>query len=117
MSLVEVFPQSPEQPDAPLSPSQDSGDPASKKNIVVLKNRSEGGFGPEQTIYLVGTFHLSKNSCEDVRQLIQAVKPQVKPLASTSGHLLHSSKHANQGSQRTPKYTGAGPLATSSFSL
>ena len=48
-----------------------------KKNIVVLKNRSSGPFGAEQTIYLCGTTHVSKKSCDDVRQLIQAVKPQV----------------------------------------
>ena len=51
-----------------------------KKNIVVLKNRSGGPFGAEQTVYLCGTSHVSKKSCEDVRQLIQAVKPQVRML-------------------------------------
>ena len=54
-----------------------SEEPAQKKNVVVLKNRSSGPFGAEQTIYLCGTSHVSKKSCEDVRQLIQAVKPQV----------------------------------------
>ena len=33
--------------------------------------------GPEQTIYLVGTAHVSSASCEDVRRVIRAVKPQV----------------------------------------
>lgn len=48
-----------------------------KKNVVVLKTRVEGPFGPEQTVYLCGTSHVSRKSCEDVREIIQAVKPQV----------------------------------------
>ena len=54
-----------------------SEQPVQKKNVAVLKNRSSGPFGAEQTVYLCGTSHVSKKSCDDVRQLIQAVKPQV----------------------------------------
>lgn len=53
--------------------------PTEKANVVVLKTRLQGPFGPEQTFYLVGTSHVSKKSVEDVRQLIRAVKPQVSP--------------------------------------
>lgn len=48
-----------------------------KKNVVVLKTRVDGPFASEQTIYLCGTSHVSKKSWEDVREIIQAVKPQV----------------------------------------
>ena len=62
------------------SPSVSEEPVQKKRNIVVLKNRSGGPFGAEQTIYLCGTSHVSKKSCEDVRQIIQAVKPQVCPI-------------------------------------
>jgi len=89
MSLVEVFPEAPESsselvPFISETSTASSPDPASMKNVVVLKNRSEGGFGPESTVYLLGTAHVSTQSCEDVRELIQAVKPQVNdPRPST----------------------------------
>ena len=73
MSLVEVSPT--KSLDSAASAELETN--LGKRNVVVLKNRSEGGFGPEQTVYLVGTAHVSTKSCEDVRDLIQAVKPQV----------------------------------------
>lgn len=53
--------------------------------LAVLKCRAEGAYGgPETTFYLLGTAHVSVESCEDVSRLIKAVKPQVNPAA----HLL-----------------------------
>lgn len=48
--------------------------------LAVLKARAEGAYGaPETTFYLLGTAHVSAESCEDVSRLIKAVKPQVTP--------------------------------------
>jgi len=94
---MEVVPQSPEHlpevlPHSPESSIHSAPESSRKKHIVVLKNRSEGPFGPEQTIYLCGTSHVSKQSCEDVRELIQAVKPQVL----LSGRCLEAHYHVRR---------------------
>ena len=34
-------------------------------------------FGGEQSFYIVGTAHVSTESCEDVRKVIKQVKPEV----------------------------------------
>lgn len=34
-------------------------------------------FGGEQSFYIVGTAHVSTESCEDVRKVIEEVKPEV----------------------------------------
>ena len=34
-------------------------------------------FGGEQSFYIVGTAHVSMESCEDVRNVIKEVKPEV----------------------------------------
>lgn len=34
-------------------------------------------FGGEQSFYIVGTAHVSMESCEDVRKVIQEIKPEV----------------------------------------
>ena len=36
------------------------------------------GGGKEQTVYIVGTAHVSAASCDDVRAVIRAVKPEVQ---------------------------------------
>ena len=35
-------------------------------------------FGGEQSFYIVGTAHVSTESCEDVRKVIKQVKPEVQ---------------------------------------
>ena len=35
-------------------------------------------FGGEQSFYIVGTAHVSMESCEDVRNVIKDVKPEVR---------------------------------------
>lgn len=35
-------------------------------------------FGGEQSFYIVGTAHVSTESCEDVRKVIREVKPEVR---------------------------------------
>ncbi|PSC74860.1 traB domain-containing -like [Micractinium conductrix] len=47
--------------------------------LAVLRCRGEGAGagGPETTYYILGTAHVSAESCEDVTTLIRAVKPQV----------------------------------------
>ncbi|KAL4427745.1 hypothetical protein ABPG75_001834 [Micractinium tetrahymenae] len=47
--------------------------------LAVLRCRAEGpyGPGPETTYYVLGTAHVSADSCDDVTALIRAVKPQV----------------------------------------
>lgn len=42
----------------------------------------------EQTIYIVGTAHVSSESCDDVRAVIRAVKPEVYLLAQSQKMLL-----------------------------
>ena len=39
-------------------------------------------FGGDQSFYIVGTAHVSTESCEDVRKVIQEVKPEVSWLCS-----------------------------------
>lgn len=70
---VEVDPASPV-----ASTSSPDKSEKEKKNVVVLRTQVQGPFGPEQTFYLCGTSHVSKKTCEDVRELIRAVKPQVR---------------------------------------
>ncbi|EFN60022.1 hypothetical protein CHLNCDRAFT_59535 [Chlorella variabilis] len=46
--------------------------------LAVLRCRPEGAYGgPETVFYVLGTAHVSSESCEDVTALIRAVKPQV----------------------------------------
>ncbi|KAI7842710.1 hypothetical protein COHA_003641 [Chlorella ohadii] len=48
--------------------------------LAVLTARPESGegeLGPECTYYVLGTAHVSSESCEDVAKLIRAVRPQV----------------------------------------
>lgn len=58
-------------------------DPAAlPQPLVVLRARAEGAAGgaagaPETTYYLLGTAHVSAESCDDVARLIRAVRPQV----------------------------------------
>jgi pheromone shutdown-related protein TraB len=48
------------------------------KSVEVFKCRERGNSeGIEQTVYVVGTAHISKASCDDVRAVIRAVRPQV----------------------------------------
>ena len=42
----------------------------------------------EQTIYIVGTAHVSAASCDDVRDVIRAVKPEVRGLTHALTHGL-----------------------------
>lgn len=48
--------------------------------LAVLRCRAEGpyGPGPETTYYVLGTAHVSADSCGDVATLIRAVKPQAR---------------------------------------
>lgn len=46
-------------------------------NIRLLKCESEGSPTGEAEVHLVGTNHLSKLSCDEVRDLIQRVRPEV----------------------------------------
>ena len=39
-------------------------------------------FGGDQSFYIVGTAHVSTESCEDVRKVIQEVKPEVRSSCS-----------------------------------
>ncbi len=48
---------------------------------TVLTCSDPQDFGREQTFYLVGTAHVSTQSCEDVRRVIRLVKPEVCALA------------------------------------
>ena len=45
-------------------------------------------FGGEQSFYIVGTAHVSMESCEDVRKVIQEVKPEVGSLTLIDKKLL-----------------------------
>ena len=47
--------------------------------LAVLRCRPEGAYGgPETVFYVLGTAHVSSESCEDVTALIRAVKPQAR---------------------------------------
>lgn len=48
---------------------------------TVLTCNDPQDFGREQTFYLVGTAHVSTQSCEDVKRVIRLVKPEVLELA------------------------------------
>jgi hypothetical protein len=48
-----------------------------KSCSVLTCNDPYNPFGGEQTFYLVGTAHVSLDSCEDVRRVIRLVKPEV----------------------------------------
>lgn len=48
------------------------------KAFATLKcNNSDNTLSNEQVFYLVGTAHISRASCEDVRQVIRAIQPEV----------------------------------------
>ena len=56
--------------------------PAEASNLprsctVLTCNNPENPFGGEQTFYIVGTAHVSADSCLDVRRVIRHVKPEV----------------------------------------
>ena len=44
---------------------------------TVLTCNDPTNFGREQTFYIVGTAHVSTESCEDVKRVIRLVKPEV----------------------------------------
>ncbi len=48
--------------------------------LALLRCRAEGPYGPgmETTYYILGTAHVSSDSCNDVATLIRAVKPQAR---------------------------------------
>ena len=54
------------------------------KGVEVLKCQVRGNMeGQEQTVYLVGTAHVSTSSASDARAVIRAVRPQVSVVPST----------------------------------
>mgnify|MGYP001810046969 CR=1 FL=1 len=55
--------------------------------LAVLRCRGEGAGagGPETTYYILGTAHVSAESCEDVTTLIRAVKPQARTGGAAGG--------------------------------
>jgi len=57
----------------------DAPDPQANlpSSCTVLTCSDPQDFGREQTFYLVGTAHVSTESCEDVKKVIQLVKPEV----------------------------------------
>ena len=57
------------------SPSQPLRLP--KSCSVFTCNDPTNPFGGEQTFYIVGTAHVSRASCEDVKAVIRQVKPEV----------------------------------------
>lgn len=64
-------------------------DPAAlPQPLLVLRCRPEGwgpGEGQETVFYILGTAHISRQSCEDVAALIRAVRPQARPAAASGG--------------------------------
>ncbi len=59
-----------------------TGDEAGAMNSLpscctVLTCNDPTNFGREQTFYIVGTAHVSTESCEDVKRVIRLVKPEV----------------------------------------
>ena len=49
--------------------------------VLSAPGDSPGAFGPRRPrceFYLIGTAHVSANSCEDVRRVIQLVRPEVR---------------------------------------
>ena len=64
-----------------------------KSCSVFTCNDPTNPFGGEQTFYIVGTAHVSRASCEDVKAVIRQVKPEVilrlsQPTAATSLDML-----------------------------
>lgn len=56
--------------------------------LLVLRCRPEGwgdDEGQETTFYILGTAHISRQSCEDVAALIRAVRPQASAAARLQG--------------------------------
>lgn len=48
------------------------------KGVEVLKCQVRGNMeGQEQTVYVVGTAHVSSSSANDAKAVIRAVRPQV----------------------------------------
>ena len=69
---------------APTAPPGPPGLDTLPQPLLHLKSRAEGvEDGPEATFYILGTAHVSPESCNDVAKLIAAVRPQVRqPLAA-----------------------------------
>jgi hypothetical protein len=66
-----------EPPAAPPA-AQEEGQDALPEPLAVLRCRGEGlDEGPQTTFYILGTAHVSQESCRDVAKLIKAVAPQV----------------------------------------
>lgn len=49
--------------------------------VAVLKHRG-GEDREETTFYIVGTAHISKNSCDKVAEVVRAVKPDVRGISN-----------------------------------
>lgn len=65
--------------------------------VLSAPGEEPGAFGPRRPrcdYYILGTAHVSANSCEDVRRVIQLVRPEVQPRMS-SYESTSSSVHAN----------------------
>ena len=65
----------------PLPPPPAEPSPATlPQPLAVLHTHADGdpASGPETTYYVLGTAHVSAESCEDVAKLIRAVRPQVR---------------------------------------
>lgn len=67
-----------EPPAAPPAAQEEEVEDALPQPLAVLCCRAEGQEdGPETTFYILGTAHVSQESCRDVAKLIKAVAPQV----------------------------------------
>lgn len=78
----------------------------------MLKARAEGDdSGPETSYYLLGTAHVSAESCGDVAALIRAVRPQVRRRMCR-----RSSAAMPEGAVPDASHWGARPAAGSSYS-
>lgn len=66
-------------PDRPVPTSPTPSDPLSAvRSLTVLKlNNPHNTISNEQIFYLVGTAHISRASCDDVRTVIRAVQPDI----------------------------------------
>ena len=78
------------------------------KGVQVLKCQVRGNMeGQEQTVYLVGTAHVSTSSASDARAVIRAVRPQVGRC-----HLLQ-----NRGTSRCPTAAAQQLMCTASVQV
>jgi len=67
------------QNEIPDDSSEESG-MALHRTTVLKCHSTKNPHSKEQTIHIVGTAHVSKKSCQLVREVIRAVRPQVTML-------------------------------------